>query len=802
MIKKSANIFAILTLATLFLSSSVIAQNKVQVSGQVKDLESKENLPYCKVVALAANDSIVSGGITDDKGFFRLPLNPGQYKLVVSFYGYVNDTIQTKPLRADKFVGVIKLKADALNLDEMNVEASSRIDYLDKDVQVITDTEKQGATAAKDVLDKVAGISYDDYAGVLKVDNDANIMILVNGVEKSQEYVQNLEPERLLRVETTRDPGGRYGLEGYTAIVNIVLRDDYKGAEVYLEQMQLVDINAEQNKLDYMIGSFGGTYNYTRNNLNIYAGARIERRKFKISSDSRTEFDNGVVVHENSEWREPNAIIMEYNANYTVGFDYRINPKHLISFESYTAALPLSTEDYNFDYKTQVYSNDTLIEEYDFDTHSKNETFNTYNTLFYIADFNERNKLNVNFTYSNYKSKYTTSTSQELAYDREETGVNKKQYTRFYAEWDHIFTAKTSLQVGYGNTWRELKNEYDIDQYILSSGDNVTFSDEFQLTDMRHKLYSNFSWKMSSKWGMRIGIAAENSSPRAEGQQLNYTIFQPMFDLRYVASKYLNIMLKYRTSSDYPTISQTNPFVSQVNPRITSTGNPFLTPSTTHQFSLRMNILQGLISLEPYSHYSNNTVATVGELGTDNVFDYRFENAELYQRNGVKLNFSKFFKFSMMVQGNVEVYNSKIVSTSKVNSLTDWRADMDIIYIFQKTQTLLGLKYQRQQVKMISGLGYDKGEVDFWMVFYKQPLFKKRASIMFGYFLPIDFGVNYNQDSRVETTGFSMTTDNDVSLIRNMFLLEFSYRFNKGKSVKKNEKNVDQESEEGGGGLF
>jgi hypothetical protein len=802
MMKKSANIFAILSFAMLFLSSSVSAQNQVQVTGQVKDLESKESLPYCKVVALAANDSIVSGGITDDKGYFRLPLGPGQYKLVVSFYGYDSDTIQTGPLRADKFVGVIKLKPNALNLDEMNVEASSRIDYLDKDVQIITDKEKQGATAAKDVLDKVAGISYDDYAGVLKVDNDANIMILVNGVEKSQEYVQNLEPDRLLRVETTRDPGGRYGLEGYTAIVNLILRDDYKGTEVYIEQMQLVDINAEHNNLDYMIGSIGGTFNYTRNNLNIYAGAWLQRRKFKISTDSKTEYDDGYVVNENSTWREPNAIIHQYDANYTLGFDYRINPKHLISFESNISALPSNLDETDINNQTTVYSNDTLLESYAFEAKTSTRTVNIYNTLFYIADFNARNKLNVNFTHSYYEDDYSTNTAQEFYYDRSETGVNNKQYTRFYAEWDHTFSAKTSLQVGYGNTWRELKNEYTVDHRDVPTGTSFVGTSDFTLTDTRHKLYSNFSWKLNAKWGMRVGIAAESSSPRAAGQKLDYMIYQPMFDLRYVASKYLNFTLKYRTSSAYPSIAETNPFVSQVNPRITSTGNPYLRPSTTHRFSLRMNILQGMLSLEPYSHYSNNSVARVGELGADDIFNFRYENTELYQRNGVKLNFSKFFKFSMMVQANVEVFNSKIVSTSKENSFTDWRGDVDLIYIFKKTQTLLGLKYQRQQVKMISGLGYDKGEVDFWMLFYKQPLFKQRASIMFGYFLPIDFGVNYNQDSHVETTGFTMHTDNDVSLVKNMFLLEFSYRFNKGKRVKKREKDVQQESEEGAGGLF
>ncbi len=63
------------------------------------------------------------------------------------------------------------------------------IDMLNKDVQVVTDKLRKGATAAKDVLDKITGISYDEYAGTLKVDSDPNIMILVNGVEKSQEYL-------------------------------------------------------------------------------------------------------------------------------------------------------------------------------------------------------------------------------------------------------------------------------------------------------------------------------------------------------------------------------------------------------------------------------------------------------------------------------------------------------------------------------------------------------------------------------------------------------------------------------------
>lgn len=73
---------------------------------------------------------------------------------------------------------------------------------------------------------------------------------------------------------------------------------------------------------------------------------------------------------------------------------------------------------------------------------------------------------------------------------------------------------------------------------------------------------------------------------------------------------------------------------------------------------------------------------------------------------------------------------------------------------------------------------------------------------MLGYILPITLGANYNQDKHVATSGFSMQTDNDVSFIKNMFILEFSYRFSRGKKVKKEQKNIDQESEERDGGLF
>ena len=431
---------------------------KVEISGQVKDQETKENLLYSKVLILNNKDSIIAGGITDEKGFFKIPVNPGQYKFVITSYGYISDTLSTRMVRDHIFLGVFKLNKNVLNLEEMKVLASSRTENLDKDVQVVTEALKKGATAAKDVLNRIAGISYDDYSGTLKVDSDENIMVLVNGVEKNQEYVQNLDPERLLRVETTRDPGGRYGLEGYTAILNIILKTNYTGTELYMKEIQVVDVNTEKNNLQLLIGRFSGTYNYTRNNLNIYGGLRLERNQFEITTESKTEYEDGLVVLENAVTSDPNVRILEYEAHYNLGFDYRINPKHIISFESNIEAFPMRNKTSSFNYLTQVYSNDSLTDQYSFNSNGNSNKWDTHNSLFYVGEFNKKNKLNINYTYSNYRDFVSNNTWQEGAFTREENGVNKKQYSRFYAEFDHVFSPKMNIQLGYGNTWKELNN--------------------------------------------------------------------------------------------------------------------------------------------------------------------------------------------------------------------------------------------------------------------------------------------------------------------------------------------------------
>ena len=58
----------------IILSSSVLLANpKLEITGQVKDNNTKEALVFCTVSVYNLQDSLVMGAVTNDNGFFTLP---------------------------------------------------------------------------------------------------------------------------------------------------------------------------------------------------------------------------------------------------------------------------------------------------------------------------------------------------------------------------------------------------------------------------------------------------------------------------------------------------------------------------------------------------------------------------------------------------------------------------------------------------------------------------------------------------------------------------------------------------------
>ena len=356
----------IATILLTVISNFIFAQNKVQISGQIKDKTTHENLNFCSVVILSQTDSVITGAVTDGKGYFYIPIKRGSYKLVLSFIGYLADTINIGLVRSDKFLGVYKLEKNSEIIDEVTVKSSSRESTIDKDIQIITDEMRKSSTDAKEVMEKVPGVSYDRYNNSIKVDNNSNIIILVDGVEKNQEYIKNLPPERLKKIEIIRDPGGRYGLEGYSAIINIILNKNYVGHEVFLYNQLLID--ADQKDMSHLtpLNNFRLSYNYTHNKINIYGSIDNGYKNFALVADSKTEYADNTTIYEQTPTENPNTFVNEISTDYTVGADYYINPKHTVSFESNISNFPKNTSNTDNYVKTYVIKDGIISDSYNF----------------------------------------------------------------------------------------------------------------------------------------------------------------------------------------------------------------------------------------------------------------------------------------------------------------------------------------------------------------------------------------------------------------------------------------------------
>ena len=766
------------------------AEKEGGVSGQIKNATTKKPVEFCNIRIFNLKDSLIAGIYSDENGWFAVRLKAGKYKVVSEFIGYKPDTLSVSIRTGNEFIGTIKLKPIVNQLDEVTVVGNSEKILIDKDEYVVTAKMKSGTANTKDVLDKVKGVTYDRYNNSIKVDNEENIMILVNGIQKDQEYILNISPDRLKKIEIIRDPSGRYALEGYSAVINIILKDDYKGLEFYSEDQVLSDLD---NKNGYLlpVNNFTASLNYTYNKFNIYGKINNNYLDLGLSSEKTKEYDNGLLISKKSENDLPNLIINRMYDRVTVGFDYYMNPKQTISYESRFNGNFFRNNIQKSLFRISEMQDGSEIDNYNSENINTSSGNNNNHSIFYKSIIDKNNTLNIDFTYSDSKDKYSNDYYENEILIYQQPGINENKNTKFYAEFNHTINAKSGFQVGYGNTWKKVVNTFDFNETEITQ------------TDLRHKLYAYYSWNLNKKFGIKIGAAGETSTPKVEGNKRTFFIYQPYADIKIKPIKMLDIRLKYRSSSNYPSVNEANPDTVFIDNETVSVGNPFLDPSVTHRLSVRFNIMGGLASVEPYYHFSNNYISQTGNLNENGIFEYTYNNAGKYEHYGIKAGLTIPFGKSIFWQNNADFFKSSILYNGEKNSIQDWTMSSNLIYVNKKYKTTTGIIYQNNLKKHITAQGYNMWNNDFWGYMIQQPLLKQRLNVMILYMLPLNFGVDYNQGSFIKTDAYSETNIQDLSILKNILMFRISFRLNKGKAIHKTKKDFKQEKNQNKkGGIF
>jgi len=318
-----------LVLFSLFTSSLLFAQQptntkNISLKGKVVEANSNAPLEYATIVLKNTVTQNISGGITNEKGFFDIKTPTGTYEISVEYISFKSIQLPTQKLTADKNFGIIKLSEDANSLNEVVIIAEkSTVDIrLDKRIyNVGKDMTVKGGNAS-DVLDNVPSVSV-DVEGNVSLRGNENVRILIDGKPSAlvglsgADALRQLPADAIEKVEVITSPSARYDAEGTAGILNIVLR---KGKALGFngsvnstvgspDQFQLATNLNQRGKKTNLFSNFG--YRYSKGPGNSFTDLR--------------NFTNGVVTSSRIEDRIWQRRRNSFNAN--VGLEYFLTKK-------------------------------------------------------------------------------------------------------------------------------------------------------------------------------------------------------------------------------------------------------------------------------------------------------------------------------------------------------------------------------------------------------------------------------------------------------------------------------------------
>ncbi|MGB2117647.1 MAG: carboxypeptidase-like regulatory domain-containing protein, partial [Schleiferiaceae bacterium] len=240
----------ILTIALgLFLSTTSYAQQpgnrgkfdatqlpKIGVlTGTLIDTDTKVPLPFAAVkITHTMSEELVTGGMTDDKGRFKIEsitLGPNQVE-----FAYVGYKTKAQEVRLGREgieidLGKIGLQSSGVELNEVTVEAEREFmtNEIDRKVYDPSKLILSKTGSATDILENIPAVEL-DVDGNITLRGSSAVRIMIDGRpsrftgEDLSALLQSLPANSVEKVEVMTNPSAKYDPDGTAGMINIVLK--------------------------------------------------------------------------------------------------------------------------------------------------------------------------------------------------------------------------------------------------------------------------------------------------------------------------------------------------------------------------------------------------------------------------------------------------------------------------------------------------------------------------------------------------------------------------------------------------
>ena len=774
----------------LLLTVAVAAQAQ-NIRGKVCFEADKSPVQFATVALLALPDSaLLTGVITlTDGGYLLEKVEPGNYFVRVSFVGYTPDG---KPVTVtegvDEFVlDTIFLAETTALMGEVTVigERLKGKEMVDRTVYSIPEVVSKSSSNGYDILKKIPQVNV-DFQNNITLNGSRNFIIQVDGRQRDSEFLARILPSDIQSIEIISNPSGKY--EGnIDGVLSIILKKEARygmNGNIMLSLKPFHKVTSvASGSLDYSIGKI--TFYVTA--LSIYQG-------LNIASTNESRFPS---IDSTTSMKGSGAIKVSV-PSVNSGFDYYINDKNNLSFNfSYkpvSQAVDLTSNTALYKAGAPLNTVTSLINS---NLHSDETSF----SLFYKRTFNKPvEELTAEVSYYMFNSfeenDFTNSrhpyNSDDVlsTYSRIEDDLNERDYLSTKVDFVYPIGLNTKIEAGHQFYYQQLGYDFRIDNQV---GSNL-----FEYAELRNSGYAGVTFNLK-KFGFQTMLRVENSHIMADSvTRPDYSCFLPSANFQYKFSASHNLKFTYNRRINRPGIYNMNPYWKIGQNYAVTQGNPDLKPDYRDRLQLTYTWNFGSNYFSPYvyheffsdrigNRYSLISSPVDGSLTTISKPFNLINGTE----TGGGVNAMLWY-----VNINARVFKghySEYTESTFTIPARDYFSYAITSYAFANLD-------KKKNSTLFVFMSYNGVNINAQSKTYSMPIWgiggsQKVKDHNFGIFwlLPFSKTVNF---SRTETeTPYYTATDITGIDIAGFVQFQYSYRFNKGKSVRKLNRKVEVESD-------
>ena len=587
----------VFTLTTIGVFAQGSAVPQVTITGKIVDAKTNEPLEYATIVLQDVKTKQISGGITDEKGNFKIPTPKGTYNVSFEFISFKTVKKPNQLIDKNMDFGTIKLQEDANKLDEVVVVAEKTTVNIRLDKKIYNsgnDLSVRGGNAS-DVLGNVPSVQV-DVEGNVSLRGNESVTILIDGRPSAlvgingAEALRQIPAEAIEKVEVITSPSARYDAEGTAGILNIILRKN-----------KLTGFNGS---LQLDLGTpdqFGAAFNANLRNkkFNFFTNTGWRYRANPGNSFTDSEFfspsaQNARVIEDRKFGRLGRSLFTSFGVEHYINQNSSIIANVILN-DGNDDDLNTNTID-RFDAVGNINEATLRVED-----ESEDEQRIQY-TLDYINNFDGNGKkLSINLQYSSelediFNDIMETDTQINLLNDLERVLENQDE-KRGLLQLDYVHPVgeKIQYEAGYRGNIRDIFNSFNLsERLVFPDGPLVPdagLNNSFNYKEFINAAYFQYGQEFG-KVSLLAGLRYENTAIEIEQEtslttdKKSYGNLFPTVNLGYEVKDGESFTLGYNRRIRRPRGRFLNPFPSRSSESNIFSGNVDLDPVISDAFDI------------------------------------------------------------------------------------------------------------------------------------------------------------------------------------------------------------------------